>query len=187
MNGEQEMVNKYHKKSVEVFNESLTDEMRGLAVWGWPCENTSLISDKLISLNKINFNLQTVEMWRHSQTEQRSAFISGGKRFCWSGRSDSSLSTLILTSALTFSNQKHIWPPLPPPSSLPPPLFSPLLPFSRLYCISWLFVDLGTPAAEPQSLLPPHIMNIIILNYKAFLSRASPSQLEPFNLLICSS
>ena len=32
MNGEQEMVNKYHKKSVEVFNEKLRDEMRGLAV-----------------------------------------------------------------------------------------------------------------------------------------------------------
>ena len=30
MNGEQEMVNKYHKKSVEVFNENLRDEMRGL-------------------------------------------------------------------------------------------------------------------------------------------------------------
>ena len=34
MNGEQEMVNKYHKKPVEVFNETLRDEMRGLVGLG---------------------------------------------------------------------------------------------------------------------------------------------------------
>ena len=192
MNGEEEMVNKYHKKSVEVFNENLRDEMRGCRDWGWPCENTSLISDKLISLSKINFNLQTVEMWGHSQTGQWSGFICGLKRFCWSGWSDSSIYSHIDICFNIFKSKTHL------ASLLPPPLPSVISPPSLLsFVLHILTVCRHGDAscwAWVSPHLPPHlgmarsnIMNMIILNYKAFLSLASPSQLEPFNLLICSS
>ena len=138
-----------------------TSEMRweDCRDWGWPCENTSLISDKLISLSKINFNLQTVEMWGHSQTEQCSGFIWGRKRFCWSGWSDSSIYSHIDICFNIFKSKTHLASPsLSSLSSLPSPPSSPLLPFSRLCCISWLFVDMETPAVAPESLLPPNLV-----------------------------
>ena len=195
MNGEQDMVNKYHKKSVEVFNENLRDEMRGCRDWGWPCENTSLISDKLISLSKINLNLQTVEMWGHSQTGQCSGFIWGRKRFCWSGWSDSSIYSHIDICFNIFKSKTHLASlslislipllPPPPPVISPPSLLSFVLHILTVCrhgdasCCAWV-----SPPTQPCD---GNIMNMIILNYKAFLSLASPSQLEPFSLLICSS
>ena len=70
------------------------------------------------------------------------------------------LSTPILTSALTFSNQKHIWPPLLSPLSSLPLRHLPSLPPSLLsFVLHILPVSRhGDAICGAESLLPPNLV-----------------------------